>query len=404
MGFGIVMGCIFPVYASFFVTYNNDTARLFFIVGCLVAGIVVGGLSYSIGKLTIIKTITKARDISKEILSTNDLSKSLPIESDDAVGEFAESFNKMVTTLREILSSTHHDTKVLQSSIIELGEISDKSVEDSDVVLESAKNMDRQVAGNTKTMELIYRSLSGLTESIASIQASSKEFTDCVREISGHAQKQSEIAGDALQKNVETQQTVEALIAGGEKIGEVSTTIKGIAAQTQLLALNASIEAASAGALGKGFAVVANEIKELSRQTADATSEIEELVSQTSRQIDSAVESMAMNRKVIEDVSMSSGSINTSINRQVSSSGEITANLASISDYRDQISHYLEAITQGFQELSQRSTRLNEISVSSRDDSTRLHNQSVSLQSLAHKIEALVGSYNGGSAKNGTRS
>ncbi len=393
MGFGISMGCIFPVYAYFFVEYHSDLARNLFIMGCLLAGAIVGGLSFLIGKLTIIKAIETARDLSVEIIQTKTLDRQLEIRSQDAIGEFAECFNKLVGTLKEVLQHSFDDSKTIDESISELNRLSSKSVNEVDEVYDQISKTEHDMHTSSEGVEDIRSNLGELSQSINVVASASEELNSSVNEVAKHCRHQSETAGGALVKNNETQQVVESLVNGADQIGEVAKTIKSIAAQTQLLALNASIEAASAGEAGKGFAVVANEIKELSKQTSGATEEIDTLLQETAKQINVAVESMEMNRSVIEEMAGSSNNINLSLQQEREASNEISEQLSILSSNSDGISCSLNQVAESVQGIVTSLEILKESAETTSNDSKEVGAQSQKLAKLVKNLEAVLSDF-----------
>ena len=139
-----------------------------------------------------------------------------------------------------------------------------------------------EVTSSAETMSSNLNSIAAAAEEASAntnmVATATEQMTASINEIAQNTEKARDITGGAVTQANNAVELVEELGRTSEQIGNVTKTITEISDQTNLLALNASIEAARAGEAGKGFSVVANEIKELARQTAEATREIKSRV------------------------------------------------------------------------------------------------------------------------------
>ncbi|MFN3407337.1 MAG: methyl-accepting chemotaxis protein, partial [Caldimicrobium sp.] len=143
--------------------------------------------------------------------------------------------------------------------------------------------------------DLISLSSSELLSAMEDIARSMQELSSAINEISKRAIESSSVIGESVGTIKTAKEKVEYLQKASQEINEVVNLINSFGEQANLLALNASIEAARAGDAGKGFAVIANEVKELARQTQEMTSSIAEkirLLQESSSEVSSGVESI----------------------------------------------------------------------------------------------------------------
>jgi methyl-accepting chemotaxis protein len=139
---------------------------------------------------------------------------------------------------------------------------------------------------------------------------------------------------------------VAKLGASSGEIGEVIKVITSIAQQTNLLALNATIEAARAGEAGKGFAVVANEVKELAKQTAQATEDISRKITAIQTDTQGAVQAIGTISGVIGQINDISGTIAAAVEEQSATTNEVTRNVADAARGSGEITRNIEGVAE----------------------------------------------------------
>jgi methyl-accepting chemotaxis protein len=164
----------------------------------------------------------------------------------------------------------------------------------------------------------------GAVDEVESAAAATEELGRSIDEIAGRAAEAGRISHEAVANAEATDVTVQALSAAADKIGAVVTLIQEIAEQTNLLALNATIEAARAGEAGKGFAVVASEVKNLATQTAKATEEIGQQIAEMQGATGESVQAIGRIRQTIEKLDGVAGAIAAAVEEQSAAVKEIS--------------------------------------------------------------------------------
>jgi predicted nucleic acid-binding Zn-ribbon protein len=160
------------------------------------------------------------------------------------------------------------------------------------------------------------------------VAASIEEMAASAGEIARNAAEANTTVSAAVTVVGSANQTMTQLGAASEQISDVVKAIGSVAEQTNLLALNATIEAARAGESGKGFAVVAGEVKELSKQTKEATERINKMISSVQQLSRAAIEAIGGIAEVMEQVSQNQASIASAVEQQTATTQEISASVA----------------------------------------------------------------------------
>ena len=162
------------------------------------------------------------------------------------------------------------------------------------------------------------------SHSVATVAAATEEMTHTIAEVSSQVASSTTIAKRAVERAKRTDEIVASLAGDARRIGEVVSIIQGIAEQTNLLALNATIEAARAGEAGRGFAVVASEVKALANQTAGATEEISRQIASIQSVTGEAVDAIREIQDIIHEVNSLSASVATAVEEQAATTLEIS--------------------------------------------------------------------------------
>ncbi|MEN2978565.1 cache domain-containing protein [Tistrella bauzanensis] len=163
---------------------------------------------------------------------------------------------------------------------------------------------------------------------VQTVAAATDELTSSIREIGRQVTESARITALAVREAEATAGTVHGLVDAAERIGRVVDLINGIAAQTNMLALNATIEAARAGEAGKGFAVVAAEVKNLARQTAQATDEIAAQIRNVQSETDAAVEAIGGIGRRVSEVDAIATTIASAVEEQAAAAAEISRSIS----------------------------------------------------------------------------
>lgn len=280
LGFGLSMGLVFPFYANFFVNWK-DGMLLWFCVGCIVAGITIGIVNHKLLEWLLIRKLRQVA-VASERIRKGDLREGCGVRSHDTVGEITEGFDAMATGLRETIRNMTQSASMVDTTAKEIGA--------------SMVSMNDNMTEHRTNAGEILKVVNGLADASGSILALSDEAGQS-------ASSADELVHNGFTHVMATEQAISALDAASVKISNNASSlatsakeveaaiadIRAIAEQTNLLALNAAIEAARAGEQGRGFAVVADEVRKLSEQAAQATKRIDNVLKQVSEDVASTV-------------------------------------------------------------------------------------------------------------------
>jgi len=179
---------------------------------------------------------------------------------------------------------------------------------------------------------------------VQSIASGAEELSASAAEISQQMSRASQVSREAVEQADKTDATVRTLSDAAQRIGEIVSLITAIAEQTNLLALNATIEAARAGEAGKGFAVVASEVKGLANQASAATGEISAQVSEVQGATQRAADAISSIRNTISEVESMSTAVAAAVEEQTSVTSDMSRNMQDVAQGVTDISKAIQEI------------------------------------------------------------
>jgi len=240
----------------------------------------------------------------------------------------------------------------------------------------TARSMSSNAEQTNQQSNMVAAAAEETSANVQAVATATEELSVSASEIGGQVTQSSDIASRAVGDAQRTNDKVQGLAQGANKIGDVVKLISAIAEQTNLLALNATIEAARAGEAGRGFAVVASEVKELASQTSRATDEIASQIAEIQASTSDVVDAIQSIGTTIGDMSRIATSVAAAVEQQQAATGEIARNVNEAArgtqDVTENISQVREAATQTGAAASQVLTAANGLAKGTDDLSREL--------------------------------
>ncbi len=375
--------------------------------------LLVGGLCCGLAlafafALVITRSVTQPMSVGVGLLdevSRGNLAVDVPAsltERRDEIGTLSRSLQAMVVNLRRLVGDLNSGTHLLATASTDLSTIANqmaggsrKTSAKANSVAAAAEQMSQNSASVASGMELA-------TTNLSTVAGSTEEMTSTIGEIAVTSEKARAITRDASEQADRVTGLVQTLSRSANDIGKVTETITQISDQTKLLALNATIEAARAGAAGKGFAVVAHEIKELARQTADATEDIRGKVEGIQNSTSGTLGDLERISSVIREITEIVNSIATAIEEQSSVTKDIARNVSEavsgVTDANQRVGQMAEASQSVAREIVLVNEAAGEMATGSEQSLTR----AAELAQLAEDLRKIVAQFRTGPAAAGT--
>lgn len=342
--------------------------------------IVIGLAIIAFASLSIVKPIRQVVERLDDIASgEGDLTQRLDVKSQDEVGQLAQGFNrfldKLQPTIKEVIATSEqvaNTTSAAKASASSTRQSSESQFKEVDLVATAAEEM-------TQTASLVVQNAEVAVGAASEANSSAKQGQQVIELSAGEMRKLVERMSSAVP-------IVEELAKNNANITDILGVIEGISEQTNLLALNAAIEAARAGEQGRGFAVVADEVRNLASRTQASVGEIRQVIDKVQAGTQDVVEAIQEGNILANDTALH-------VQNAVEDLGSIFTSIEAISDMNNQIVRAAEEQQSVSGEVNQSVVNIRDLSAQILEQASKSEEQGNQIDTLSQQQQALVNQF-----------
>jgi methyl-accepting chemotaxis protein len=351
-------------------------------------------------------------------LASFDLTVSHHPKSKDEIGQIFKAYNGVIQAFREILSMAQYNGKKLSEEsehiiqifsrlnthVNEMEERSNTVVESSYEMSSTMSSIADSLNGMKDNVEKISMSTDAMTNNIHSVAISIDKLSSAMTGIEKNAKHGRQIAEKAVEKAKQTVQTIVSLNNAASQIEEITHILMSISDKTNLIGLNAAIEAASAGESGRGFTVVAKSIQKFAEQSTKAAFNISEKISSVLELINNSITTINEIVSTIDEMAQSSHTITSSVEEQTFVSEQISINANQANKNSNDIARQMETLlahvqtitrnvdvsAKGAQKVSLNIKGVGKSILDTKEEISDVHISSMHLEELASNLFQLV--------------
>ncbi len=310
------------------------------------------------------------------IAGSGDLTHRASVSQDDEIGRMAAAFNRMMEQLQKIIGQVHSASQQVASA-------SEQLAGSSSSLAEVSEHQSSAVAGSAAAIEQLTVAITSVSETAHDVH---NQATDSVTRTHDGSRKVSHLAGEIgrIQQNmVDIARTVDEFVRSTEVITGMTREVRDIADQTNLLALNAAIEAARAGEAGRGFAVVADEVRKLAEKSSKSAGEIDAVTHSIMTQSSAVQAAIEAGEKSIETSTVLANEVEGVLARSRES---VERSAQGVNEITDSVSEQKTASTEIAQSMERIANMVEENNAAARSISGSTHDLRALAQSLSQAI------------------
>ena len=368
---------------------SNSQKTIYLDVVLSVIALCIGGFFAVFITRSITRPVKKAVAF-VENMAKGDFTKKLDISLNDEIGTLIRSLNKMVNDLGGMVKKVTNGVSTLTASSTELSAISEQMYQGAAQTAEKSNNVATSAEEMSANMNSVAAASEQASTNINMVASATEEMSSTVSEIAQKSEKAHSITNEAVSKASGTHDRIYALGKAANDISRVTEVISEISEQTNLLALNATIEAARAGEAGKGFAVVANEIKDLAKQTSEATQKIKTEIDGIQSSTSSTVSDIEEITTIINDVNEIVSTIAAAVQEQSISTREVSSNVAQAAQGIQEVNSNVAQSTVVSSGIAEDISEVNQASNEMSSSSSQVQQSASELSLLAEQLKQMV--------------